>query len=52
MRKLIVVTGPELDPSAEKLVAAHGFETIHTPPYADSELAPFSTGHLGITMEA
>lgn len=36
MRKLIVVTGPDLDPSAEKLVAAHGFETVHTPPYADS----------------
>jgi D-3-phosphoglycerate dehydrogenase / 2-oxoglutarate reductase len=36
MRKVIVVTGPDLDPSAEKLVAAHGFETVHTPPYADS----------------
>lgn len=36
MRNVIVVTGPDLDPSAEKLVAAHGFETVHTPPYADS----------------
>lgn len=36
MRRYIVVTGPDLDPSAEKLVTAHGFETVHTPPYADS----------------
>lgn len=36
MSKPILVTGPELDPSAARLVAEHGYETVHTPPYADS----------------
>ena len=36
MNKTILVTGPELDPSAAKLVAEQGYETVHTPPYADS----------------
>ena len=36
MSKTILVTGPDLDPAASRLVADHGFETVHTPPYADS----------------
>lgn len=36
MAKTILVTGPELDPSAAKLVADSGYQTVHTPPYADS----------------
>ncbi|NVK22990.1 MAG: hydroxyacid dehydrogenase [Kangiellaceae bacterium] len=36
MSKTILVTGPDLDPSAAKLVADHGYQTVHTPPYADS----------------
>lgn len=38
MSKTILVTGPDLDPSAAKLVAEHGFETVHTPAYADSQV--------------
>ncbi len=36
MSRTILVTGPDLDPSAARLVAEHGYETVHTPPYADS----------------
>ncbi|QRF69283.1 hydroxyacid dehydrogenase [Ponticoccus alexandrii] len=36
MSKTILVTGPDLDPSAAQLVADHGYETVHTPAYADS----------------
>ena len=36
MRKTILVTGPDLDPKAEKLAIDHGYRTVHTPPYADS----------------
>lgn len=36
MRKTILVTGPDLDPAAVRVVADHGYETVHTPPYADS----------------
>jgi D-3-phosphoglycerate dehydrogenase len=36
MSKTILVTGPDLDPSAAQLVADHGYQTVHTPPYADS----------------
>ncbi|MFZ5963666.1 hydroxyacid dehydrogenase [Thalassococcus sp. BH17M4-6] len=36
MSKTILVTGPDLDPAAAQLVAEHGYETVHTPPYADS----------------
>lgn len=36
MTKTILVTGPDLDPSAVKLVQDHGYETVHTPAYADS----------------
>jgi D-3-phosphoglycerate dehydrogenase len=35
MSKTILVTGPDLDPAAARLVADHGFQTVHTPPYAD-----------------
>lgn len=38
LSKTILVTGPELHPSAAQLVMDHGFETIHTPPYADSDV--------------
>ena len=38
MNKTILVTGPNLDPSAEKLVVDHGYRTVHTPPYADSQV--------------
>lgn len=38
MSKKILVTGPDLDPSAAKLAQDHGFETVHTPAYADSEV--------------
>ncbi len=36
MSKTILVTGPELDPAAARVVAEHGYKTVHTPPYADS----------------
>ena len=36
MSKTILVTGPDLDPAAAQLVADHGYETVHTPAYADS----------------
>ena len=36
MSKTILVTGPDLDPGAARLVAEHGYQTVHTPPYADS----------------
>jgi D-3-phosphoglycerate dehydrogenase / 2-oxoglutarate reductase len=35
---VILVTGPELHPSAEKLVTEHGYQTVHTPPYASGEV--------------
>ncbi len=38
MSKTILVTGPDLDPSATRLVAEHGYEAVHTPPYADSDV--------------
>lgn len=38
MTKTILVTGPDLDPAAAQLAADHGFETVHTPPYADSKV--------------
>ena len=34
--KTILVTGPDLDPAAARLIADRGYETVHTPPYADS----------------
>lgn len=36
MSKTILVTGPDLDPTAARLVAEHGYQTVHTPAYADS----------------
>ncbi|WP_269583835.1 hydroxyacid dehydrogenase [Roseibium sp. Sym1] len=36
MSKTILVTGPDLDPSAAALVKEHGYDTVHTPAYADS----------------
>jgi len=36
MSKKILVTGPDLDPAAAQLVVERGYETVHTPPYADS----------------
>jgi D-3-phosphoglycerate dehydrogenase len=38
MSKTILVTGPDLDPSAAQLVADHGYRTVHTPAYADSDV--------------
>ena len=38
MSKTILVTGPDLDPKAEKLVADHGYRTVHTPAYADADV--------------
>src|SRR3546814_4895734 len=37
MSKAILVTGPDLDPLAAKMVADHGYQTTHTPAYADSD---------------
>lgn len=36
MSKIILVTGPDLDPAAAQLVEGRGYKTVHTPPYADS----------------
>ena len=36
MSKTILVTGPDLDLAAVRLVTEHGYRTVHTPPYADS----------------
>ncbi|WP_010142374.1 hydroxyacid dehydrogenase [Oceanicola sp. S124] len=36
MSKKILVTGPDLDQAAARLLAEHGYETVHTPAYADS----------------
>lgn len=38
MSKTILVTGPDLDPAATRLVEDHGYRTVHTPAYADSEV--------------
>ena len=38
MSKTILVTGPDLAPAAQALVEAHGFQTVHTPSYAASEV--------------
>ncbi|MGO4852905.1 hydroxyacid dehydrogenase [Phaeovulum sp. W22_SRMD_FR3] len=51
MSNKILVTGPDLDPQAAQLVIEHGFETIHTPPYADSAVISellVQTGARGI----
>lgn len=38
MSKTILVTGPDLAAEAKALAASHGYELVHTPPYADSEV--------------
>ncbi|NVK35618.1 MAG: hydroxyacid dehydrogenase [Rhodobacteraceae bacterium] len=51
MTTQILVTGPDLDPSAAALLAEHGYEAVHTPPYADSAVISDylkSTGAVGI----
>lgn len=51
MSKTILVTGPDLDPSATRLVTEHDYNTVHTPPYADSDIiSDFMerTGAVGI----
>jgi D-3-phosphoglycerate dehydrogenase len=51
MSKTILVTGPDLDPSAARLVADHGYRTVHTPAYADSDVISEhlrATGAVGI----
>lgn len=51
MNKTILVTGPELDPSAARFVADRGYQTVHTPPYADSAIISdhlTKTGAVGI----
>lgn len=51
MSKTILVTGPDLDPAAARLVADHGYETVHTPAYADNAVISEylqKTGAVGI----
>ncbi|SUB02408.1 D-3-phosphoglycerate dehydrogenase [Pannonibacter phragmitetus] len=51
MKRTILVTGPDLDPSAKKLLAEFGYEAVHTPPYADSGVISEylkSSGAVGI----
>lgn len=51
MSKTILVTGPDLDPAASRLVADHGYQTVHTPAYADSAVISEylqRTGAVGI----
>lgn len=51
MSKTILVTGPDLDPAAAQLIADRGYQTVHTPAYADSAvISEFlqRTGAVGI----
>lgn len=51
MSKTILVTGPDLDPLAAKIVTDHGYQTVHTPAYADSAVISEhlkQTGAVGI----
>ena len=51
MSNTILVTGPDLDPTATALAIEHGYKTVHTPPYADSSvISEFmqKTGAVGI----
>ncbi|WND75201.1 hydroxyacid dehydrogenase [Thalassospiraceae bacterium LMO-SO8] len=51
MNKTILVTGPELDPSAARFVTERGFRTVHTPPYADGKIIAAllkETGAVGV----
>lgn len=47
MSKTILVTGPDLDPSATRLLTEHGYEAVHTPPYADSAVISDYMDHTG-----
>ncbi|WP_108260788.1 hydroxyacid dehydrogenase [Mangrovicoccus ximenensis] len=47
MTKTILVTGPDLHPAAAKLVQEHGYEAVHTPPYADSAVIAEYLGKTG-----
>ncbi|APX24897.1 MAG: hydroxyacid dehydrogenase [Rhodobacteraceae bacterium] len=38
MSKTILVTGPDLDPAAVALATEHGFDLVHTPAYAESQV--------------
>lgn len=38
MSKTILVTGPALAQRATEIVAEHGYQLVHTPPYASSEV--------------
>lgn len=51
MSKKILVTGPDLDPAAAQLIVDHGYEAVHMPPYAASEVISEyleSTGAVGV----
>jgi D-3-phosphoglycerate dehydrogenase len=51
MSNTILVTGPDLDPSATHLLTEHGYQAVHTPPYADSAVISdymVRTGAVGI----
>lgn len=51
MNNTILVTGPDLHPRAAQFVREHGYETVHTPPYADSAVIRdylHKTGAVGI----
>lgn len=51
MTKTILVTGPDLDPSAAQMVREHGYETVHTPAYADSAvISEFMTRTKAVGM--
>lgn len=51
MNKTILVTGPDLDPRAVALLVEQGYEAVHTPAYADSDVISDylkSTGAIAI----
>lgn len=51
MTMTILVTGPDLDASAQAIVEAEGYRTVHAPAYADSAVIGdllASTGAVGI----
>ncbi|GHE05897.1 hydroxyacid dehydrogenase [Defluviimonas sp. 20V17] len=51
MSNTILVTGPDLDPSATHLLTEQGYQAVHTPPYADSAVISDymdRTGAVGI----
>ncbi|MFS4436615.1 hydroxyacid dehydrogenase [Paracoccaceae bacterium GXU_MW_L88] len=51
MSKTILVTGPDLDARAAQFVADRGYQTVHTPAYADSDVISThlkETGAVGV----